>query len=297
LHVLAETTRAFVATLAAQERLSLTNELEHIAQDAVRSVKERVQEGAASPVERARLEVALSSARLERTRVEHELAASRHALASSWGEAKPSFTSVEGNLDELLPPPPLAELESSMAGTPELARWSSELDRRKATLALERARGVPNPTLRVGGRRFEDNGDTALVFEVSLPLPIFDRNQGTVLAARRDIAKAKAEKVSAELTSRTELARRYEDLLSAYQQAKLLHEEVLPDAQAAYESARSGYRQGRLLQLDVLDAHRTWFELRAREVDVLASYHLARADVDEMSGRLLAGSPAAEDVR
>jgi cobalt-zinc-cadmium efflux system outer membrane protein len=260
-------------------------------------VDERIDAGAALPVERARVEVALSSARLEHTRVAHELAASRRALAASWGDREPSFSAVRGDLTEIAPPAPLADLEAQLSDNPDLARWSSELDLRRANLALERARGVPNPTLSLGGRHFADNGDLALVLKVSLPLPVFDRNQGSVLAARREIAKAKAERTSIELTTRTALALRYEDLTSAYEQASLLRTQTLPMAQSTFESVRDGYRQGRIRHHEVLDANRTLFELRARYIETLAAYHQARTDIERLTGRSLASPAGAEDVR
>ena len=285
LAILTETTKAFVAILAAQERVKLAGELERLAIDAVASAKTQVKAGAAPPAERTRAEVALFDAELQRKRTERDLAEKRLALAATWGSDRALFSEIRGNLvTDIVSPPPFSELEPRVEANPDLARWATELAERDATISLERARAVPDPTVFLGGRHFLSNGDSAAVFAFSVPLPIFDRNQGNVLAARHDRAKAQAEKSSTEVAVRSALARRYQALAAAFEQAQILRQRTLPAADAAYHDTRDGYRSGLFRYLDVLDAQRTLFYLRALQLDVLLAYHQARADIERLTG-------------
>lgn len=283
LSILTDTTKAFISTLAAQRRVELLEELEQLAEDSRNAVRSLARAGGASMVDQTRAEVESSNVRLRRQRAEGELAASRASLAASWGSMTPEFTAVRGDLERILPPPALARLEPGVYDNPDVARWVTELERRSAALELARARRLPDPTISLGGRHFNDSGDSALVFSFSLPLPVFDRNQGSVLAAARDLSKTRAERASAELSVRTVLRRRHADLVASYEQAVTLRRETLPAAEKTFTGARRGHSQGFLRALDVIDAQRTLFELQAQYLSVLASYHLARADIERLT--------------
>jgi len=286
--VVADTTNAFVATLAAQERLALSNDLTRLASAALRAVTDQVRAGAASSVEQTRARIAEAEAELERTSAERDLAVSRAALAATWGADAPGFREVRGDLDDLTPPPPLDRLQQYLADGPEAARWDTELAQREAALALERARRVPDPTFRLGARHFHDNDDDALVFEVAVPIPVFDRNQGNVLAADHELARARADREGARALAAAALAERYQELVRAYEEAIAVRQRLLPDAEAAFAGVRDGYRAGRFGQLDLLQAQRTLFEVRRRRLEALAAYHRAAADLERLTGEPLA---------
>jgi len=284
LGVVTETRKAFVGTLVGQKQLSLVEELERVASASLRSIERQVEAGTVSAIERSRAEVVLSSAQVERQRVSRALAVSRTALAASWGSTVAKFEAVTGELSDLQPPPPLLELEGRLEENPDIARWGSELEQRRATLSLARAGAIPDPTVSVGGRHFGDNDDVALVFGLSLPLPLFDRKQGDVLAARRQLAKARSEKASAELFVGSMLRRRYEDLVSGFEQADTLRSRTLPAATLAFDGARENFRKGLFRFIDVLDSQRTLFELRSRHLAAVLTYYLAQADIERLTG-------------
>lgn len=284
LTVLTETTKTFVATLAAQRRLSVVRELERIAAESVRTADSQLRAGAAPAVERTRAEVALSSAQVDRARAERELVASRAALAATWGSDTPAFSEVRGDLNQVFAPPPLSDLEGRIQSGPDVARWATELERRHGSLAVEEAQRIPDPTVSLGGRHFSDNDDNALVFELSVPLPLFDRNQGNILAAKRDIAKGQTQKAAVLVAARAMLAQRYQDLASAFERAQILQNRTLPAAEEAFRGSRDAYKKGRFRYLDVLDAQRTLFELRTQYLEALSAYHQARADIERLIG-------------
>lgn len=294
LSVLTDTTKAFIATLAAQQQLELLRELEELAGASVRQVTLVADAGGASMVEKTRAEVELSSIRLRRQQAEGQLAANRASLASSWGSATADFTSVAGDLADVVPAPALEDLVARVRENPDLARWATELDRRSAALSLAEARRIPDPTLSLGGRYFNDNGDSALVVAVTIPIPVFDRNQGNVLAATSDLSKARAEKASSEVSVQALLQQRHAALAAAYRQAETLRRDTLPAARETYAGVREGYRRGLFRSLDVLDAQRTLFELRSQYFRTLATYQLARADVERLTASPLGVSDVGE---
>jgi len=290
LAVLTATTKAFVAVLAEQERLRRAADLEGLSEASVGEMRRQLAAGAVSPVDVAQAEVVHAGAQLDRGRVERSLVNRRAALAATWGSESPRFTALRGDLgDGVSAPPPLAGLVARLDANPDVARWDSELAEREAQLALARAGRVPDPTLGIGGRHFSDNGDNALVFQFTLPLPVFDRNRGNVLAAGRDLARARADRAAAELSVRMTLVRRHADLAAAFAETVVLRQRSIPSAERAFAGTRGGHRQGLFNGYDVLAAQRTLVDLRVREVDALLAYHHARADVERLVATPLQG--------
>ena len=123
---------------------------------------------------------------------------------------------------------------------------------------------------------------------VSLPLPVFDRNQGGFLEARYRLAKAGEEQRDAEVQARAALAEAYAALAGAFTEATRLKNEVLPGAQSAFDAVSEGYRQGKFGFLDVLDAQRTLFEARGQYIEALVAYHKAVAEAERLLGAPLA---------
>jgi cobalt-zinc-cadmium efflux system outer membrane protein len=289
LAVLTDVTRSFVRVLEVQERLALTAELARLAGQVLGTVAATVRAGAVSPVEEARARVALSRATIESAQLERELDAARAELAATWGAQTVTFERVRGDLRTATPPPELDTLVSALPQNPDLARWATELDARKAALDVERARRIPSPTVRFGGRQYADNGDAALVAELGLPLPLFDRNPGGILEAERRLGKARAERVAAETGVRAQLSAAYQEFRAAYERAQTLARSAIPEAERVYRGAVDAYAKGRFRYLEVLDAQRTLFELREEHLQALAVYHTAAAELERLTGTALPG--------
>lgn len=283
--VMTDTAVAFAAALGAQLRVALLDELAETARSGVDTLDRLVRAGAAPLVTRTRAEVVLHSVALEKAVAQRDLATSRYALASLWGATAPGFDALRGDLAAgVTAPPPLAEIARRIDSNPDVARWVDELAARRAGLTAARAQRLPDPTLRLGGRHFSDTDDAALVFSVSLPIPVFDRNQGEILAAARDVEKARAEQRAARLAVRTALAGQHQNMVAAFEQAEALRTTTLPAAGAAFEGTREGYQKGLFQYLDVLDAQRTLYQLRTRQIESLVAYHQARAQMERLLG-------------
>ena len=81
---------------------------------------------------------------------------------------------------------------------------------------LARAEAVPDMTAGLGYRWFNETDDSALVAGVSIPLPVFDRRQGDVLAARFGVASARNQQRAVELRIEAAIASAYARLANAY---------------------------------------------------------------------------------
>jgi cobalt-zinc-cadmium efflux system outer membrane protein len=284
LGVVGETTAAFVDALARQEAVRLADDQIRLAQGMLRAVEAQVRAGAVSSAEVPRAEVEVTKQQIERRLRVRARHAAYVRLATAWGESEPAFETLAGDLSAVSPIPLEAELVGRLSTTPELARRQAEVTKRRAAIELEDARRIPDVTLGLGPRHFNDTNDWALVVEVEVPLPVFDRNQGARRASRDELAKSREDHRRAALRLRRALARTYQDLASASDEVAALREDAIPIAERAYEAMKRAQRQGALRFTEVLDAQRSLFALRTQLVAALASYHISRARTEALVG-------------
>lgn len=285
--VLTSVARAFIATLVHQELIELADQNLSLAREAYRAIDKRVKAGADSPLDRTRASVVVARAKITLQQRRRGLESARLELASAWGSRQPQFEEVTGNLSQLNQLPAMDALSSVVNQNPRVARWAVEITQRQAQIELERSKATPDVTVGVGGKYLGESDDAAAAIQVSVPLPIFDRNQGGVLESRYELAKARQSQRAAELRVGTALGRAYQRLAAAHEEVAALETEVLPAAKRAYEDTNTAYQQGKVGYLSVLDAQRTFFEARGQVVGALGAYHQAVVDVEGLIGQRL----------
>jgi len=285
LDVLTDVAKAFVDVLAAQQQIELAGEALELAGEMQRAAVERVKAGKVSPVEETRANVAAAAGRIELEQARSGLEAARTRLATLCGAAEPAFDRAEGSLYATAALPQDALVFAQISANPDVARWAAEIEQRRAALNLERAKRTPDVTVSAGLWRTHEANESAFVAGVSIPLPLFDRNQGAVREAMSNLAKAGEERRAAELKAVRELADAWEALVSAHTEAAILSNEVLPGAQSAFDAAREGYRQGKFDFIDAIDARRTLIESKSRHIRALAQYHKAVSDIERLTGQ------------
>jgi cobalt-zinc-cadmium efflux system outer membrane protein len=284
LEVLKLTSTQFIDVLAAQRNVQLAEESLSIAEAAMPVTRKRVEAGKASEVELVRTNTAIATARIELEQAKREVQTARLNLAAQWGEKKAIFPSVIGNLEQVRDVPRLESLNAKLHGNPNLARWTTESKKREAALNLVRAEAKPDLTLQAGPRVIASNPiDLTFVAGFSIPLPLWNRNQGSIAEAEANVAKVADERAAAETRAYADLNEAYQTLARAAEEARILRETVLPGAKSAVDETMEGYSAGRFGQLDVLDAQRSYNESRSQFVRALAAYQKAQAQIDALT--------------
>lgn len=280
----AEVVQAFFVALLAQERLQSAEESLRIAGDGAGATARRVAAGKLSPIDETRARVAVSTARIEWRQAQAEQLASRHALAAAIGVEESTIGALDGRADALPPLPDAAEVGRRLADAPALRRARLDVEQAQAAYDLARTQRIPDLTVSLGAKRSQEIGRSQAVIGVSLPLPLFDRNQGAQREAlkRRQAAEQRAE---AELQRlRAEVLAAADELRARADEVQALRREVLPGAREAYTAASRGFELGKFGFLDVLDAQRTWLQARTQLLDALAKAYRAQAELDRRLG-------------
>lgn len=295
LDVTARTTAAFYRVVAAQQRQALARELLDVAGRFEETVQARVDAGKVSPVEGTRASIEASQARIALARANRELDAARTLLAATWNSSMSDFGRAVGALPAPEEPAPLAELRKHLPAAPEMTRLDDVVKRQERVVELEKAFRVPDLTVSLGPRRFEATGESAWVAGISMPIPVFDRNQGARRAAELDLERARREAGAARVGIEARLSATLDRLRAVALEVRTLEQEIVPAAHAALTAVETGYRAGKLGLLDVLDAQRTLFESRAQLLSSLEEYATRRTGLERLVGRsgpAFGGAPA-----
>ncbi len=295
LEVYTATARAFFSALAAQERLRVVRETVGLSERTLESVSRRVEAGRSPPAERLRSQVALSRAQIEERRFLRQVGTANIALSALWGEKKARFEKLDGDFLGTATLPAEESLLEQLPRSPRIGWWIQEEERAQAALELAKAGAIPDPTIRIGGRRLNESDDTTLVAGISLPLPVFDRNQGGRAEAGYRLAQARERKRAEETGLSSRMRSLYGELSSASVEVQVLRKNTLPAAQSALDETRQGFEKGRFGLIDVLAAQNELFDLKRQYVDALERYHLLKAEIEELLGIPFEAVPATSD--
>lgn len=293
LEIIARTANTYIDVLEAQAQLEVLRDTTDLTQTAMHAVTKRVEAGKAPPMDAVRSQVAFSTAHIELEQMKRNLAAARARLSLLWGEAEPRFGHVLGELETFIEIPDLAHLIQRLPENPVVQQNIRNIAQHEAQVELEKTHRIPDVTIGAGVRRYLKTDDTTAILDMTIPIPLFDRNQGSVLAAQQRLNKAKDERLAAELQLKTEFSHTYENLAAVRNEIRLLHDEVLPGAKNAFEIINRGYQLGKFSFLEMLDAQRSFFQDRILYVRALANYHRLINTLEQLIAGPLEGSATA----
>ncbi len=293
--ITARVTKVFMATLAAQTDVALTEELAGLAVQDLDFVKRQVEQGTVSPVEVNRARLAASAAEMAAEVARGGLQARRLQLAVLWNSQNPAFGEVLGEWDNVAPVPEWTELSARLTASPELKLWDAEADRRRAEVTAATAQGKIDLTAAAGIRHFAHSGDNALVAELSIPLQTSDRNQDGTRAAQFGLDRLGAARQAQYVEMLGELVRHYEQLAISHDQIVTMREEILPLAEQSMAEVNAAYRKGLFSLTDVMATRRTWFEAQGSYFDALVRYQEATVDIDLLVGDTLSNAPVTQE--
>jgi outer membrane protein, heavy metal efflux system len=268
---------AFTRVLSAQELLEARRDLARIAQDAAETQRGLMNTGQADETEVLDAEVTAQRARLAARMQENTLREEWRALAAVVGQPEMPFATVAGDLSANWPELNEEEVVATIAkDSPAIRIADATAQRGLSLLARNRRQPVPDVLVRAGLEYNNDllsNGRFAKgwegLAEVGVQIPIFDRNQGEVAAARAEVERAEQEKTRVALALRDRAAATVDEYANARLMALDYRDEVLPRAKKAYTLMVDKYGLMLASHPRVLEAQKRLFELHAEYIAAL----------------------------
>jgi cobalt-zinc-cadmium efflux system outer membrane protein len=173
-------------------------------------------------------------------------------------------------------------LAQAMAVRPDLAALRLELEQADTETRLQRARRTPNVT--VGGGYTRVLGANAVVFGVTVPLQIFNRNQGGVARAEAEGRRAAQLTDAAATRVRLDVQQALNALDVSAARVDYIEREYLGNAEQTRDTVLASYRLGAADLIDLLDSQRGFRDTVRTYNRALYEYQLSVFQLDAATG-------------
>ena len=283
LEIITNIRKSFINALGVQKLIEKNKGLINISNEFVDNLKKRVRKGKISPAEVSRAQIVLSLLQIEINKLESEYDASIFEMKTLINNPSLSFEFLKGELKDISSLPDYDSLRSKLKNNPVLKRYSKVYEKQKAVINYEESKSIPNLTVSVGFRKLNEVNANTFLVGASIPLPIFNRNQGTIQEAKIRLEQKKIEYINIKnkLTLRFNLYfNKLKMLLTA---AEKLKSESLPISEEAFKIINEGNLVGRFTILDVLDAQRTLFEIQNRYMRILKDINTTIVEIEGLT--------------
>ena len=218
---------------------------------------------------------------LNQARTDFNSAWSKLAALIGWTEPLPASLRWQSNEEALtLSLERLKEL--AVQTRPDLASFSFKETQKQQQVDLEKAQRIPDLTL--GGGYKRDFGVNSFYASVTLPLPLFDRNQGSIHQAAADLRRARNQLLWKNLMIRSEVEKSYRNYQEQQSTVTRVKRDLLQRADTVLETTRTSYEEGESSLTDYLDALRVRLDVSLSFYDLLFQLERSRIQLEQAVG-------------
>ena len=279
LRVVTNVKMSFIQALAAQQALELRQNLGNLADDAVETSRQLANVGQADAPDVLEAEVEAEQADLAVIMAEQNQQRAWKELATVVGNPHLHLMRLEGNLEDTPPIDADALVEKIVNDSPAVKIAELGVKKAEASLARAKRETVPDLQLRAGmeqNRELLDATGRSVGLQgfadVGVQIPIFNRNQGVIVASKADVERAHREVERVKLALRERAATVVQNYAYSQTAAARYKNQMIPRAQKAYEMYAKKYSEMAAAYPQVLIAQRTLMQLQIAYLNSLESF-------------------------
>jgi len=276
---------AFATALYQEKAYQAQTEIQLSASKAVATTQARLDAGDALREDLARVEMELARAKVELKRAESLREQALLALASAMGDATLSVKSLAGTLDATFEVPTLETLAANLSSQPATALADADIRARNARVDVAKAERIPDVKVELLYHRLESVQENTLDVGLSIPLPLFNRNQGRLREARAELAAAEARSRMTQNELTTRLRESYLQLTAALANSRTLKTEILAKADTLLKGAEARYAAGDTSLAEILPVRRDWAAVQLTYLESLRDVMQAWAELKPLAQR------------
>ncbi len=294
----AEVRSKFGTTLALVLKLSFVEETLTVTTQNYRLVAARVNEGKTAPLEQNMEAVELNRIRAMRETSEGQTEIALLELKNLVGMSPETVLRLRGDFADLLNPLPPEEIavEQALINRPDLQTARTLVDLAEARIEQAKTQGKLDASVSAGYQRvnsgfpfqaFDSDAQLApirsvfhfVTFGVTLNLPVFNKNQGTIEAAVAEKNAAQKRLEFGELTVRREVAAAFVRYESVARAMEIYRAGVEKLAKINLGVVRQTYELGARSLLDYIAEQRRYIEIKDDFIDAQLQVYLARVEI------------------
>jgi cobalt-zinc-cadmium efflux system outer membrane protein len=290
--LLAEVAKSFYEIVVLDQKIALRDRLINVEASLVATSTNRQKAGEVSELDVNAATLELQRLQQERIVLTGQRAAALRTLAGLVGLPSNVALAVNTALPSFIHLPPVAQLvDQARRRRPDLRLLALAENRALAERLLAKASAWEDWSVSLGVRQDKlfiegappQQADNATMLKLTIPLPLFNRNQGTQAAAEADREAAREKFAALQMRIENEVSGKYEQVKSLLQAIRAYNEQTLPLSRHDAELARDAYGKGQLSISEVVQAGRREIDLNTSYADTLALYLRAIAELNAAS--------------
>jgi cobalt-zinc-cadmium efflux system outer membrane protein len=276
--------KSFTDILVARDALALAEENLRTLDELERIQRFRAEKGDISELELLRIEVQRFAFERDATDARQALSAAKIALRAVSGPDRiaESFDVVGDLAYRVVSYSQAGLYRRVMQYRPDIRAAEAAREKARADVNLARANAWWDITPELEYQRI--GPDNTIGFGISLPLKIFDRNQGEIARTRADVSRADATRQAVAIQALAEVDTVLSSLRGEGDKVKALRAIYLPKARQARDTVEFAYRRGGVNLLDFLDAQRTYRETSLEYLRALGNFQTALYQLEAVVG-------------
>ena len=176
----------------------------------------------------------------------------------------------------------------ALLSRPDVLAKNRNVSQKDANLKLARAFRVPDVTIGADTAMQGPQGPNSphqYGLGLSVPLPLFNRNQGGILQAEADLKAAQTDLGKTRLLVEIDVENAYRDFTQTQMLVQAYRGGAVNDATEVKDIATKAYQRGGTTILDLLDAFRTFNTTMQGYIDALYTYQRSLLEIDAAVGR------------
>jgi len=285
--VLTDVRVQFYAALVAQERLRLAREFREVAYKGVQVSEDRVRAKLGARPDVLQSQIQLNEVELLIQQAEFAYDAAWNELTATIGLPALARETLAGDLEApVIDRDAQALYQQILSTSPLLAAASARVNRARANIQRQQVQPIPNLNAQVGAGHDDATGDAFANVQLSLPLPLHNKNGGNISAAHAEYCAAVQNVERIRMQMRRDLARVMREYNIASVTVQRYRDAILPQARESLELILEAQQAGQYDFLRVLTARRQFFDANLAYVAALGELAQSNARLD---GLLLAG--------
>jgi cobalt-zinc-cadmium efflux system outer membrane protein len=270
--VIAQVKKSFTDVLVAQATLALAQENLRALDEVERIQRFRAERGDISELELTRIQVQRFAFERDAADARQAIEAAKIALrALAAPDTLPPAFEVVGDVafrDRAFNREDLYRL--TIAYRPDVRAAEAAREKARADVNLALANSWADVTPQLEYQRLGANN--LFGFGVSMPIRIFDRNQGEIARTRAEVLRTDALQQASAIQALAEVDNALSAVVVNREKVLLLRDTYLPKAQSVRETVEFAYRRGGVSLLDYLDAQRTYRETALEHIRTVGAY-------------------------
>lgn len=175
-------------------------------------------------------------------------------------------------------------IDTALQNNPEYKIENYRLTAEQQNLSLQKAMAIPDLTI---SPSYDQNSNYAPNYwglGFSMPIPVFNRNQGNIKSARYQIKAQQAVVGNKNIALQNDVAAAYNKLVALQKMNAGSQDKFYEDYDALYDNIVQSYKQRQLSLVEFIDYHQAYLEVMGQKSNLALQLQLAKEELNFQSG-------------